>query len=55
MVVWIAVGHRRDNLFNKTPEVLPPANRYIGAAIYDGNTGLGIDGGYYYTRITYSF
>ncbi len=44
-----------DNLFNKTPEVLPPANRYIGAAIYDGNTGLGIDGGYYYTRITYSF
>ncbi len=48
-----AIGAR--NLFNKTPEVLPAANRYIGAAIYDTNTGVGIDGGYYYTRITYSF
>ncbi len=44
-----------DNLFNKTPEVLPAANRYIGAAIYDTTSGVGIDGGYYYTRLTYSF
>jgi iron complex outermembrane receptor protein len=44
-----------DNLFNKYPSVLPPAQRYIGAALHDSNTGLGIDGGYYYTRVTYSF
>ena len=44
-----------DNLFDKYPSVLPPAQRYIGAALYDSNTGLGIDGGYYYTRLTYSF
>lgn len=44
-----------QNLFNKTPEVLPPENRYIGAALYDGNTGIGIDGGYYYTRLSYGF
>ncbi len=44
-----------QNLFNKTPEVLPEDVRYIGAEIYDSNTGVGINGGYYYTRLTYSF
>lgn len=44
-----------DNLFNVYPKELPPGERYIGAARFDGNTGLGIDGGYYYTRVTYSF
>jgi len=34
---------------------LPPANRYIGAALYDAFTGVGIDGGYYYTRLSYRF
>jgi iron complex outermembrane recepter protein len=44
-----------NNLFNVYPKKLPPINRYIGAAQYDNFTGLGIDGGYYYTRLTYRF
>jgi iron complex outermembrane receptor protein len=44
-----------DNLFNKTPELLPAENRYIGAARFDTNSGVGINGGYYYTRVSYSF
>jgi iron complex outermembrane receptor protein len=48
-----AVG--ANNLFNVYPKELPPAQRYIGTALYDGYTGLGINGGYYYTRVTYEF
>ena len=44
-----------DNLFDEYPKLLPPANRYIGAALYDAYTGLGINGGYYYTRLSYHF
>ena len=44
-----------NNLFNEYPKALPLANRYLGAAKYDAFTGVGIDGGYYYTRVTYSF
>ncbi len=44
-----------NNLFNVYPKELPPINRYLGAARFDGYTGLGINGGYYYTRLTYSF
>ena len=44
-----------NNLFNEYPKTLPLANRYLGAAKYDAFTGVGIDGGYYYTRVTYSF
>jgi iron complex outermembrane recepter protein len=44
-----------NNLFNVYPKKLPPINRYIGAAQYDGFTGIGINGGYYYSRLTYSF
>jgi iron complex outermembrane recepter protein len=44
-----------NNLFNEYPKQLPLANRYLGAAKYDAFTGLGIDGGYYYTRLIYSF
>lgn len=44
-----------NNLFNVYPKELPPAQRYIGASRYDGYTGVGINGGYYYTRLTYSF
>ena len=44
-----------NNLFNVYPKELPPAQRYIGAARFDGFTGLGINGGYYYTRVTYDF
>jgi iron complex outermembrane receptor protein len=44
-----------NNLFNVYPKELPPAQRYIGAALYDGYTGLGINGGFYYTRLTYKF
>lgn len=43
-----------QNLFNKTPEVLPPENRYIGVALYDGNTAIGIDGAHCYTRLSYA-
>ena len=28
---------------------------YLGATVYDISTGLGIDGGYYYTRLAYKF
>lgn len=48
-----AVG--ANNLFNVYPKELPPAQRYIGTALYDAYTGLGINGGYYYTRLTYKF
>jgi len=44
-----------NNLFNVYPKKLPPAQRYIGTALYDGYTGVGINGGYYYTRLTYKF
>ena len=44
-----------NNLFNVYPKELPPAQRYLGAARYDAFTGVGIDGGYYYTRLTYEF
>jgi len=44
-----------NNLFNVYPKELPPAQRYIGAARFDGYTGLGINGGFYYTRLTYEF
>ena len=44
-----------NNLFNVYPKELPPAQRYIGAARFDGYTGLGINGGFYYTRLTYKF
>jgi iron complex outermembrane receptor protein len=44
-----------NNLFNVYPKELPPAQRYLGAARYDAFTGVGIDGGYYYTRLTYQF
>ena len=44
-----------NNLFNVYPKELPPAQRYIGTALYDGYTGLGINGGYYYTRLSYKF
>jgi iron complex outermembrane receptor protein len=44
-----------NNLFNVYPKQLPQAQRYVGAAKYDDYTGVGIDGGYYYTRLTYSF
>ena len=44
-----------NNLFNVYPKELPPAQRYIGAARFDGYTGLGINGGFYYTRLTYAF
>jgi iron complex outermembrane receptor protein len=43
------------NLFNVYPKRLPPGEAYLGASIYDTSTGLGIDGGYYYTRLTYKF
>ena len=49
---WI-VG--ADNLFNIYPKELPLAQRYLGAARFDSYTGVGINGGYYYTRLTYSF
>jgi iron complex outermembrane recepter protein len=42
-----------NNLLNVYPKELPPAQRYIGAARFDGYTGLGINGGFYYTRLTY--
>lgn len=51
-IQWI-VG--ADNLFDIYPKELPPAERYIGAARFDTNTGVSIDGGYYYTRLTYNF
>ncbi len=44
-----------NNLFNEYPKQLPLINRYLGAAKYDSFTGLGINGGYYYTRLSYSF
>ncbi len=44
-----------NNLFNVYPKELPPAQRYLGAQRFDAYTGVGIDGGYYYTRATYSF
>jgi iron complex outermembrane receptor protein len=44
-----------NNLFNIYPKELPPAQRYLGTGLYDGYTGVGINGGYYYTRLTYSF
>ena len=44
-----------NNLFDIYPSQLPVALRYIGAAQYDGNTGVSIDGGYYYTRLSYKF
>jgi iron complex outermembrane receptor protein len=44
-----------NNLFDVYPRELPPAERYIGAAKYDSSTGLGIDGGYYYTRMAFKF
>jgi len=43
------------NLFDTYPKLLPPAQRYIGASKYDANTGVGIDGGYYYTRVSFKF
>jgi iron complex outermembrane receptor protein len=49
---WI-VG--ADNLFDIYPKELPPGERYIGAARFDTNTGVSIDGGYYYTRVSYNF
>lgn len=49
----VAVG--ANNLFNVYPKRLAPTNAYLGAAIYDNYTGLGINGGYYYTRLTYKF
>jgi iron complex outermembrane receptor protein len=51
-LLW-AVG--ANNLFNVYPKELPPAQRYIGAALYDAYTGVGINGGYYYTRLAYNF
>lgn len=44
-----------NNLFNVYPKELPLAQRYLGAARYDSFTGVGINGGYYYTRVTYAF
>jgi iron complex outermembrane recepter protein len=44
-----------NNLFNEYPRKLPAAQRYLGSTLYDSYTGLGINGGYYYTRLTYSF
>ena len=44
-----------NNLFDIYPKELPPGERYIGAARFDSNTGVGIDGGFYYTRVSYSF
>jgi iron complex outermembrane recepter protein len=44
-----------NNLFNVYPKTLPPAQRYIGAARFDAFTGVGINGGYYYSRLTYAF
>jgi iron complex outermembrane receptor protein len=44
-----------NNLFDVYPRELPPAQRYIGTALYDASTGLGIDGGYYYTRVAFKF
>ena len=44
-----------NNLFDVYPKELPLANRYLGAAKYDAFTGVGIDGGYYYTRLVYNF
>jgi iron complex outermembrane recepter protein len=49
---WVAGA---ANLFNVYPKELPPAERYLGAARFDGNTGIGIDGGYYYTRVSFGF
>jgi iron complex outermembrane receptor protein len=44
-----------NNLFNVYPKELPAAQRYIGTALYDASTGVGIDGGYYYTRVAFKF
>jgi iron complex outermembrane recepter protein len=44
-----------NNLFDVYPKTLPPAQRYIGTALYDTSTGVGIDGGYYYTRVAFKF
>jgi iron complex outermembrane recepter protein len=44
-----------NNPLNAYPRALPWQNRYIGAARFDGNTGLGLDGGYYYTRLSFRF
>ncbi len=44
-----------DNVFDVYPKALPPGERYIGAAKFDTNTGVSIDGGYYYTRLSYNF
>jgi iron complex outermembrane recepter protein len=44
-----------NNLFDIYPKELPSAERYVDAGRFDRNTGVGIDGGYYYTRVSYSF
>ncbi len=44
-----------NNLFNVYPKELPVAQRYLGAARFDAFTGVGINGGYYYTRLTCAF
>jgi iron complex outermembrane recepter protein len=44
-----------NNLLNAYPKGLPADVRYLGAPQYDEFTGAGINGGYYYTRLTYKF
>jgi iron complex outermembrane receptor protein len=54
--VRIAVG--ANNLFNKKAPVLPALGLVNGATIYNAPitiTPWGVNGGYYYTKLTYTF
>lgn len=45
-----------DNVFDVYPKRIPRDNSYQGVQPYDGGvSGVGINGGYYYGRVSYSF
>ncbi len=45
-----------NNLFNALPNEIPTLARYYNTEKYDGDASqVGIDGGYYYARISYKF
>ncbi|MBD1586870.1 TonB-dependent receptor plug domain-containing protein [Pseudomonas typographi] len=50
----VAVGG--ENIFDVRPKHIPRENAYQGVQQYDGGiSGIGINGGYYYTQIAYNF
>ena len=63
MIESVKVSVGANNLFDKYPDKLPPAYKadYLAAnsngyvTKYPGFSPFGINGGYYYGRVTYTF